>query len=420
MENITCTFCGSVCDDVYLDSRTFKHKDLCPLGEAKFSKKKRIEYPSIEGKKVSYDEAIDKAVEILVEAKRPLLFGWSSTVNEAIRQGVILSEKVGGIYDQCSSVCHAPGTLALIEEGLPGGSLGQIKNRTDLTIMWGCNPVEAHPRHPTRYSVMAKGFLTKGRTDRKVVVVDVRKTVSALMATDYIIVEPGTDYLIFSALRAIVSGNEDVLPEKIGGVPKEKLIELANLMLNSKYITILFGLGLSHIRGHDRNIENIIKLVQLMNRHTRCILQPMRGHYNVVGAGEVAAWECGFEWAVDFSRGYPRFSPSEFTATEALLRRDVDAALIVSSDPAAHIPKAAVSQLKKIPVIQIDPFPNLTTLLSNVIIPCAITGLEAEGNSYRMDGVPVRVKKIVDSDFWSDEKILRKMVQKAQALRFGD
>jgi len=417
MENVICTFCGSVCDDVMFDPASFKGDKFCPLGEAKFSKKKRIEHPTINGEKVSYEEAIEKAAEILVNAKKPLLYGWASTVNEAIRLGVILAEKVGGIYDHCASVCHAPSILATIEDGLPTGTLGQIKNRADLVILWGCNPVEAHPRHPYRYSVMAKGLFTKGRRSRKIIVVDVRKTVSALMASEFIQIKPGYDYAIFSAMRSILKGEEDVVPDEVGGVSKEKLIELVEEMKNAKYGVILFGLGLTHSRGRDRNIKNVVRLVQELNRHTRWILQPMRGHYNVVGAGEVAAWECGFDYAVDFSRGYPRFSPSEFTAVEALLRKDCDAALIVASDPAAHFPKAAVEHLKKIPVIQIDPFPNVTTLVADVVIPSAICGIEAEGTVYRMDGVPLRVKKVVDTEYWSDEEILRVMLEKVISMK---
>lgn len=417
MENAICTFCGSVCDDVMFDPASFKGDKFCPLGEAKFSKKKRIEHPMVSGEKVSYEEAIEKAAEILVNAKKPLLYGWASTVNEAIKLGVILAEKVGGIYDHCASVCHAPSILATIEDGLPTGTLGQIKNRADLVILWGCNPVEAHPRHPYRYSVMAKGLFTKGRKSRKIIVVDVRKTVSALMASEFIQIKPGYDYAIFSALRSILKGEEDVVPDEVGGVSKEKLIELLEEMKNARYGVILFGLGLTHSRGRDRNIKNVVRLVQELNRHTRWILQPMRGHYNVVGAGEVAAWECGFDYAVDFSRGYPRFSPSEFTAVEALLRKDCDAALIVASDPAAHFPKAAVEHLKKIPVIQIDPFPNVTTLVADVVIPSAICGIEAEGTVYRMDGVPLRVKKVVDTEYWSDEEILRVMLEKVISMK---
>jgi len=118
-QKVICTFCGSVCDDVEFDVKEFKAKKFCKLGRSKFSKKERIKAPMVDGKEVSYEEATQKAAEILVNAKKPLLYGWASTVNEAIRLGVILTEKVRGVYDQCASVCHAPGTLAVIEEGLP-------------------------------------------------------------------------------------------------------------------------------------------------------------------------------------------------------------------------------------------------------------------------------------------------------------
>ncbi|AEA46406.1 formylmethanofuran dehydrogenase subunit B [Archaeoglobus veneficus] len=415
MKNAICTFCGNVCDDIEFDGTV--GKNLCPIGEAKFAAKRRMEAPTIEGEKVSYEEAIERAAEILVNAKRPLLYGWASTVNEAIKLGVILAEKLGGIYDQCSSVCHAPSTLAMIEEGIPGGTLGQAKNRADVIVFWGCNPVEAHPRHPSRYSVMARGFLTKGRQYRHIVVVDVRKTATAYLATEFYQIKPGYDFAVFTALRSIVNGHEDAVPDEVGGLSKEKLKELADVLMDGKYGVIFYGLGLTHSRGQDRNVECIVKLVQTLNRQTRYILQPMRGHFNVVGAGAVAAWEAGYEYAIDFSRGYPRFSPSEFTAVEALLRKDCDAALIVASDPAAHFPKKAVERLAEIPVIQIDPHPNVTTLLADIVIPSAIVGIEAEGTVYRMDGIPLRVKKLRETEYWSDYQILRLMLDKVIQMK---
>ncbi len=411
-----CTFCGNVCDDVEFDVEKQKGKRFCPLGLSKFQKKERIKSPMVEGKEVSYEEAIEKAAEILVNAKKPLLYGWASTVNEAIRLGVILTEKVGGVYDQCASVCHAPGTLATIEEGLPGGTLGSVKNRADMVVFWGSNPMEAHPRHPTRYSVHAKGYLIKDRKDRKVVVVDVRRTRTAKLADKFIQVKPGYDFAVISALRALIKG-EDIEADEVGGVPKDQLVELADDMKNAKYGVIFYGLGVTQSRGRDRTIENAVKLIQLLNRTTRWIIWPMRGHYNVVGAGEVPAWEVGYQYAIDFSRGYPRFSPAEFSAVEMLLRRDCDAMMVVASDPAAHFPRKAVEHMKNIPVIQIDPFPNMTTLLSNVVIPSAVAGIEAEGTAYRMDAIPLRVRKLVDSEFWSDEKILEELLKKVEELK---
>ncbi|RLE47921.1 MAG: formylmethanofuran dehydrogenase subunit B [Candidatus Methanomethylicota archaeon] len=412
-----CTFCGNLCDDVQFDVTKFKGKKFCKLGSSKFSKKERIKAPMIDGKEVSYEEAIEKAAEILVNARKPLLYGWASTVNEAIRLGVILTEKVRGVYDQCASVCHAPGTLAVIEEGLPGGTLGAIKNRADVVVFWGSNPMEAHPRHGVRYSISAKGLLIKDRKQRKVIVVDVRPTKTARLADIFVQVKPGYDYSILSALRAIIKGEADVVPEEVGGVSKEKLMELAEIMVNAKYGVVFYGLGLTQSRGRDRGIENAVKLIQLLNRKTRWVIWPMRGHYNVVGAGEVPTWEVGYQYAIDFSRGYPRFFPNEFTAVEVLKRKDCDAALVIASDPVAHFPKAAVKHLKEIPVIQIDPFPNMTTLVANVVIPAAVAGIEAEGTAYRMDCIPLRVKKLVDTQYWSDEKILEELLKKVEELK---
>ncbi len=417
LKDVICTFCGSVCDDVQFDTENYKGKKFCKLGSSKFSKKERIKSPTIEGREVSYEEAINKAAEILVESKKPLLYGWASTVNEAIRLGVILAEKVRGVYDQSASVCHAPGTLAVIEEGLPGGTLGSVKNRADVVIFWGSNPMEAHPRHGLRYSISAKGLLVKGRKDRKIIVVDVRPTTTSRLADIFVQVSPSYDYLVLSALRARISGNADVVPEMVGGVKKDTLLELAEIMKKAKYGAIFYGLGITQSRGRDRNIENAIKLVQLLNRITRWVIWPMRGHYNVVGAGEVPAWEVGYQYAIDFSRGYPRFFPNEFTAVEVLRRKDCDSALIIASDPVAHFPKDAVKHLKEIPVIQIDPHPNMTTLVANVIIPSAIAGLEADGTVYRMDCVPLRVKKVLDSPFWSDEKIIGEILRRVEELK---
>jgi formylmethanofuran dehydrogenase subunit B len=277
--------------------------------------------------------------------------------------------------------------------------------------------MEAHPRHGMRYSISAKGLLVKDRKQRKVIVVDVRPTKTAKIADIFIQIKPGYDYAIFSALRAIISGNADAVPSEVGGVAKEKLIELADIMKNAKYGAILYGLGVTQSRGRDRNVENAIKLVQLLNRTTRWIIWPMRGHYNVVGAGEVPAWEVGYQYAIDFSRGYPRFSPAEFSAVEVLKRRDCDAALIVASDPVAHFPRIAVQHLKRIPVIQIDPYPNMTTLVAKIVIPSAVYGIEAEGTAYRMDCIPLRLKKIIETNYWTDEKILEEMLRRVEKFK---
>lgn len=86
--------------------------------------------------------------------------------------------------------------------------------------------------------------------------------------------------------------------------------------------------------------------------------------------------------------------------------------LVVASDPAAHFPAEAVEHLSSIPVVQLDPFPNLTTAFSRIQIPVAVSGIDAEGTAYRMDGVPLRLRKVVDRGYPEDAMILKEITRR--------
>src|SRR5450759_339984 len=177
-------------------------------------------------REVSYDEAIDEAARILAGSKRPLLYGWASISCEAHRKGILLSEELGAIIDNTSFVCHGPTGLAIHKKGMPSATIWQIKNCSGVIVFCGCNPIQAHPRHMSRYSTFSRGFFTeKGRKGRKIISVDVRKTHTSGVADEYVEVKQGSDYLVISALRAILSGNPDVVPEKVGNVTIEQLIK---------------------------------------------------------------------------------------------------------------------------------------------------------------------------------------------------
>jgi formylmethanofuran dehydrogenase subunit B len=56
----------------------------------------------------------------------------------------------------------------------------EVKNRADLIVYRGSNPVETHPRHLTKFTLDPEGtFVPGGQSDRRMVLVDVRKTSSA-------------------------------------------------------------------------------------------------------------------------------------------------------------------------------------------------------------------------------------------------
>ncbi len=420
------TACGTLCDDLEVDV-DLKEKIIvevrngCQIGTKKFfssnPSEHRYEKPLIRDndsyREVSWDDALNKAAEILIQAKRPLLYGFSSTECEAQSKGVELCEILGGILDNTASVCHGPSLLAIQDVGAPTSTLGDYKNRADLVIFWGCNPVHAHPRHMGRYSEFVRGYFKKdGRNDRFIIVVDPRTTHTAQIANLHVQVNPNEDYELINAIRAILRGVE--LDEcEISGIKIEKIKELVEILKSCNYGVLFFGMGLTQSLSHHRNVDTAICLVRELNDHTKFLLTPMRGHYNVAGANQVFTWSTGYAYSIDFSKGYPRYNPGEFSSVDVLIRNEVDACLIVASDPASNFPAAAVKNMFKHPLISIEPHHTPTSVNADVILPPAIAGIECEGTAYRMDNVPLRLRKVKDApgECLTDKEILEKLIE---------
>jgi formylmethanofuran dehydrogenase subunit B len=423
--DVVCPFCGCLCDDIELtidDGMIVAVDNGCTLANAKFLGKHRLSNPIQRTDKgwsdISYDEAVQYTVDMLLDADRPLLFGWSGTHGEAQCIGVHMAELVGGIIDSTTSVCHGPSILAIQEVGHPGCTLGQVKNRADLIIYWGCNPVDAHPRHMSRYTTYSDGFfLENAFRNRKVIVVDVRKTETAEVADEFIRIKPGGDYAVLSALRALVRGKGDMIPQTVAGVKRTQLERVVALCKEAKFGAVFFGLGLTMTRGKYKNIRNAIELVDELNRHTKFTITPMRGHWNVYGSNEVFTWMTGYPFAVDYCRGIAFYNPGETSAIDLLAKKECDACLVVASDPAAHFPRACVEHLAEIPTVVMDPVPSMTTGVCDVQIPVAVSGIDAEGTAYRMDGVPIRVKKVMDTNIPSDTEVLGRIYRKMEEVR---
>lgn len=425
VESATCTFCGCVCDDmdltVDLDARRItKAKNACVLGRAWFSEHTVEDRPFalIEGKPATTEEGVEAAAQILAKARFPIIYGLSDTTCEAQRQAVAIGDMIRGTVDTTTSVCHGPSGIAFQGVGESTATLGEIKNRADLVVYWGGNPAESHPRHFTRYAVTPKGmYVPNGKKDRTVVLVDVRRTPSAPVADIFVQVKPGKDFEVLWTLRALVKGRRvDPSIEECTGVPLTTLEDLAQRMKSCRYGVLFFGMGLTMTRGRHFNSGAVLALATDLNQYTHFVAKPVRGHGNVTGADNVVSWQTGYPFGVNFSRGYPRFNPGEFTTVDALARGDTDAALIIASDPASNFPRAAVEHLKCIPVIALDPKPSDTTQLARVAFTTATYGINTGGTVYRMDDVPVTLRPAFESPYPSDEQILTAIKERVAEL----
>jgi formylmethanofuran dehydrogenase subunit B len=413
-----------VCDDVSLevqDGQLTRFAPGCQLGESWF--RRHWQAPgclvTVDGQPSGLDAAIDRAAEILQQSAYPLVYGLSRGATAGQRAAVELAEKLGGVVDSTASMCHGPSIMAIQEVGEVTSTLGEIRNRADLVIFWGCNPASSHPRHAERYSVHPEGKLTSGgRSDRTVVMVgdedfvdDWRLDPDGGQADMVIPLKPGSDFEALSELRALLNGRDDM-----GSNPD--LRRLMDLMKGCRYGVVFFGLGLAKTNmwqaqrnsstGHV-DVAALLKLVSELNAVTRFTARRMRLQGDVSGADNVLCWQTSYPFGVDFSRGYPRYNPGEYTANDLLERGDVDACLLVGAETVQYFTDQAKQYLESIPTILVD-YPNAECPVTpDVQITTAVHGIHVPGTIYRMDNVPMNLRSMHETDLPTDQYVLNQI-----------
>jgi len=427
IRSVVCTVCGCCCDHLEVtvkDNSITSVKNACAMSTSKLLgyMNERYLQPMVRQKNklsnCTYSQAIDFTAKTLAISRSPLFYGWSLTSCEATEVGVELAEEAGGFIDNTTSTCHGPTILGVHEIGESSCTLGEVRHRADLIVYWGCNPVHAHPLHMSRYTVLSKGRFRRSRSERILIVVDVRKTDTAKLADIFIQIEPNKDYELMSALRAAIRGDE-IEQEEVAGVSLDRIEEVAEKMINCEFGALFFGLGLTMSAGKGQNIDAALSLVRELNSKTKFVIMPMRGHFNVNGANNVTTWLTGYPYAIDFTQGFPRYSPGETSAVDLLSRGECDSALIVASDPVSNLPHQAARNLTSIPLITIEPHVTPTTMCSDVVFPSAHVGIETTGTVYRMDGVVLETRKLVDppKGVRSDVEILRAILKRLKSIR---
>jgi formylmethanofuran dehydrogenase subunit B len=410
-ENIACPVCGCVCDDLRVTlngGRVTAAEGACRLAEPWFLAQRSDEGPVafLDGRAASLEDALDRAAILLGSARAPLIYGLSRSTTEGQRAAVALADRIGATIDTTASLCHAPSVMAIQEVGESTCTLGEVKNRADLVIYWGSNPVESHPRHFERYAVDPCGeFVPGGRSGRTLVVADVKETATTRLADLVVPVEPGRDFEVLWTLRALVRGIS-VDPSASTGAPLDLLKDLAARMTACRFGVAFFGLGLSLTGLGHRSVEALLLLVRDLNDRTRFYARRMRVQGDVTGADSVLAWQTGYPFSVNLARGYPRYNPGEFSAQDVLERGEADACLLLGSEGVARFSQAAVARLRTIPTIVLD-YPGVESPVPAAVrFTTAVYGVHRAGTAYRMDEVPIPLRAFLPSALPSDADVL--------------
>jgi formate dehydrogenase major subunit len=334
-----CTFCGVGCSfDVWTKGREILKVEpneeapangisTCVKGKFGWdfvNSKERLTKPLIrEGdsfREAEWEEALDLIAKRFREIRSqfgPQSLGFitsSKCTNEESYLMQKLARQVIGTnnVDNCSRYCQTPATVGLHRTVGYGGDAGSIKDiaNAGLVIIVGSNTAEAHPVLATR---VKRAHKLHGQ---KLIVADLREHEMAARADLFIHPNAGSDLVWLSAVTKYiidmgwadeefiaknVNGFEEyrksLAPYTLGyaeettGLPKETIIQIAEMIRDADGTAILWAMGVTqHLGGSDTSTA-ISNLLLVTGNYARpgAGSYPLRGHNNVQGAGDMGS-----------------------------------------------------------------------------------------------------------------------------------
>jgi len=387
----TCAGCGCACDDIeatVAESRLAGLTRTCPLGDAWFADRTADRPPvaRVDGHAVSVDEATDAAAAILRQARAPLVYGLGQTSCEAQRRAVALAEAVGAIVDPARG---GAADLAYQAIGASTATFGEIRDRAELVLAWRADPAVTNPRLLGRLRVESQAL----------VAIDATRTATAAAADAFIELDAASDFEALWALRALVT-RAPLDRERACGLPLDRLDDVAERLLGARHVALIHG------AVDELSALALFALVRDLSRERHAVTLGLRVDGNARGAEDVLAWQTGFPSAVSFARGYPRSNPGELSAAALLERGEVDAALVVASDPLEHLPGDAADRMRELPMVVVDARGTATAAAARVAFATAADGVELPGTVHRMDGVPIPLRAPLPAERPGAEDVL--------------
>jgi formylmethanofuran dehydrogenase subunit B len=407
LEPVTCFLCGCLCDDLVVrmnGDRVVEVDHECEVSrEWLLRDRTRPEggaVAKIQGVAATAEAGIARAAELLAAARAPVVLGMTYSTNETMRAALELADLIGASVEPGDPTTSLPRLFAFQRAGRVSATLGEVKNRADVVVFWGADPVESHPRHWQRYSVEPQGrFVPEGRAGRTVIVIDRGRTATAEKADLYLAIDPEREFEILWTLRAMVRGVEQDASRvrRVTGCALDELRQLASHLIRARYgawfqDTISSGQPLSLAA---QTIEAATLLVRDLNQKTRFVMLGMGGPGNPAGVEAVMAWQTGFPASVDLGAGHPRSLPMVTSAADRLARGEADLALIIGELYPDQYREEALRRLEKIPVIVIAQGEVAGLDDPDVKLRSAVPGWDDPGTVMRTDGVMLPLKALV-------------------------
>lgn len=411
-EHVTCPHCGILCDDLTVE---VNESSVTPLNinhaqctkafqHASFDNNK-LTLPKIDGKDVSLQQAIEKAVDILRSSSQPLVSGLIADV-QACREAVALTEKVGGVLDHANGTGMRPNVAVMQRMGKVKTTLAEARNRADNIIILGSEILDRFPRLLERVLSPAKSLGSENTINKKISIIDTQSQQNDKTFSQdnihYQKLETDNFESIIHKLELLIHSDEK--PQDSDAVTLA-MNALHEDILNSQYSVIIWSTSLFDQASAEQTVQSITQSIKSLMRTVRCVGLPLGGSKGEITASQVVTWQTGVPLPVAFMSGTPVHDPQLYDGANMLKHNEADSLVWISTyspddvPPNTEIPKIVIGH----PAMQLN---NV-----DVFIPVGIPGIDTRGLACRTDSVAtLPLQKIRHIELPTASDVLNKMI----------
>jgi formylmethanofuran dehydrogenase subunit B len=191
-----------------------------------------------------------------------------------------------------------------------------------------------------------------------------------------------------SLMRASLQGRQiEKIPERI-----KLAVDMVERLSRARYAALVHDAEPTEQPRNPLRVEALIALAQALNGPTRATLISLRAGGNRPGAEAVLTSQSGYPFSVDYSRGHPRYAPTD-RGLDRLAAGAFAVALVVGSPPGDD---RANASLAKVSTVAIGPRASEARFAPRVVIDTGVAGIHEAGTGYRMDEVPLRLRAALE------------------------
>jgi formylmethanofuran dehydrogenase subunit B len=409
--NVTCPFCGLLCDDLEVarTGSTLKVlKNGCGRAIGGFQRKLPEAKPQVRGADVDLKTAIGAAAELVRKSSLPLYGGMASDVG-GIRAIMSLADRSGGVIDHALSEGQYRNIKVVQMSGWIMTTLTEARNRTDVFVIVS-DVHKLHGRFFDRIVCPEQSMFDDVPKKRDVIFIGENFDTSAAKGNrvgEVINLNCPNDRLteVLGALHARLRGlpvqTREPAPQKRGGLLSSLLPsketpsvpEVAGVKLSdidrvaekckaANYSVFVWAPpGLAFAQA-DLAVLLVSDIVKELNLTTRSAGLSLGGNDGAPSAASCATWQTGFPLRVSFANGKPEYDSYRYSIGRMLADNEGDLLTWVSSfnpdlgPPATKLPTIVLGT----PGLRLSQQPT-------VFIPVGTPGVDHAGCMVRCDNV---------------------------------